>query len=57
MMFVFAECVKQMMAAGLWFESHIYEQFEIRYSHCSEISPHIFCKILFIGSGPRSYPN
>jgi hypothetical protein len=31
MMFVFAEYVKQMMAAGLWFEIHMYEQFEIRY--------------------------
>jgi hypothetical protein len=29
MMFAFAEDVKQIMAAGLWFKGHMIEQFEI----------------------------
>lgn len=53
-MFLFAEDVKQVMAAGLWFESCMYEKFEIRYSRRSAVSPQIYCEVLFIGSCPRS---
>ena len=56
-MILFAEDVKQMMAAGLLFESHMYGQFKIRYSHRSEICHKFFYEVLFIGSGPRSYSN